>query len=189
MQVMTDTLELQARANSQAQLLIGGLRPDHIELPTPCREWNVRTLLNHLIALHRSAAAAITGGEDVDWGADYVGDDPRAAFSDAAEASAVAFRAPGVLDKSFQMPWGESTGDALSGMLAMDTVIHSWDLAKATGETASLDPDLCETVLAAGQQMMKPEYRTPESGFGPEIAVPVDAPACDRMAGYFGRQP
>jgi len=185
----TNVLELQTRANTQARLLIDGLRPEHLAQPTPCSEWNVRALLNHLVALHLESAAAVAHGPSPDWSADHVGDDPAAAFAAAASASEAAFRVPGVLDRSYRMPWGETSGEALAGLLMMDTVIHSWDLAAATSAPTALDPELCEDVLARGQRMMRPEYRTPEAGFGPALPIGPDAPACDRLAAFFGRQP
>lgn len=184
-----DLLELQSRATTQAAILIDGFRPEHLAQPTPCPAWDVRALLNHLVALHRQSAASLTGGDSPDWTADLLGDDPTAAFVAAADASQAAFRAPGSLERSYPMPWGETSGEALAAMLMMDTVIHAWDLAKATGDPAALDPDLCQDVLARGQAMMKPEYRTPESGFGPELPIPADAPPCARLAAFFGRQP
>ncbi len=88
------------------------------------------------------------------------------------------------------MPWGETDGGSLARMLLADTVIHAWDLAKATGQpTDALDPDLCDAVVAWGRTVMRPEFRTPEAGFGPEIAISPDAPACDHLAAFYGRRP
>lgn len=184
-----DLLDFQTRANATVRRVLERVTPEHLSDPTPCAEWDVRALLNHLVLLNKAAAASITGGAQPDWEADHLGDDPAGAFEAALSASESALRAPGVLDRTYAMPWGEMTGEDLARVGAMDNVIHAWDLAQATGQAAVLDPDLCETALAFGRAMMKPEFRTPEAGFGPEVPVPADAPACDRLAGFFGRRP
>ena len=80
-------------------------------------------------------------------------------------------------------------GANVAQTLFADTVIHAWDIAKATGQPTSLDPGLCEAVLAWGRTVMRDEYRRPGGGFGPEVAVPASAPACDRLAAFYGRRP
>ncbi len=186
MQTATDVLTLFARAIPVAQRVVDGMRPEQLTAPTPCTEWDARAVLDHLSGLLRSAAEA-TGETPND--PDLRGGDLASAFAVAARAADAVFRAPGALERSFAMPWGETMGETLATLLFMDLVIHSWDLAKATGQSAALDADLCEAALSLGRSMMREEYRTPEAGFGPEIAVPIGAPACDRLAGFFGRRP
>lgn len=182
-QTTTDTLTLLARATKIAQRLVDNVSPDQLTAPTPCTEWNLRALLNHAIGLNQAALTA-----DFPEG-DLVGDAPGTAFADAAREANDAFRAPGALERTFQLPWGEMTGEALAGLLFMDLTIHAWDVAKATGQVSALDPELCEATFALGRTMMRDEYRQPGRGFGPEVAVPDDAPICDRMAAFFGRHP
>lgn len=188
-QTEPDVLALHARAVPIAQGTIDGIGADHLTAGTPCPDWDVRALVNHLAWLHRAFAASAAGGPPPDPAADLVGDDPKAAFADAAHAATAALHSPGALERAYPMPWGESDGESLARMLLADTIIHAWDVAKATGQPTALDPDLCEAVVAWGRTVMQPEYRTPEAGFGPEISVPANAPACDRLAAFYGRQP
>lgn len=183
----TDVRALHARAVPMAQRMIDGIGEVQLTAATPCPDWDVRAVVNHLVWLHRSFAAAASDGPPPDPAADLVGDDPKAAFADAAHAATAALHAPGALARAYPMPWGESDGESLARMLLADTVIHAWDLAKATGQPTALDPDLCEAVVAWGRTVMRPEYRTPQSGFGPEVPAPADAPACDRLAAFYGR--
>ena len=189
MQATTDVLALHARAIPVAQQVIDGIRPEQMTAPTPCADWDVRALLNHLIGFHRLVAAGAAGqatsGRDVD----FVGDDPTTAFADAAREASAALRAPGGLERTYRLPWGEMPGEALARPIFADTMIHAWDLARATGQPTSLDPDLCEAVLAWGRTVMKDEYRQPGGAFGAEVPVPADAPACDRLAAFYGRRP
>ena len=189
MDAAEDVLALHARAVAVGQRVVDGIRPDQLADPTPCNEWDVRAILDHLSGLQRSLAAAADGGPSPDHDAAPDDVDPRAAFVASTRAAEAALRAPGALDRTFRMPWGEMPGGAIARVLFMDLMIHSWDLAKATGQPTSLAPDLCETALAMGRAMMKDEFRGPGRGFGPEVAVPADAPACDRLAAFYGRRP
>lgn len=183
-------VELRSRAGAAAQLIVEGVQPRQMSNPTPCTEWDVRALLNHLVGLNRTiAAAAATGGPMPDWPADLVGDDPGAAFADAATAADAVLRAPGALERSYPMPWGGMTGTSLASVTLLDLLLHAWDLAKATGQPATLDPQLCERALAMGHGMMRDEYRGPGKPFGYEIPIGDDAPACDRLAAFYGRDP
>jgi uncharacterized protein (TIGR03086 family) len=184
-----DLITLHARAVPVAQRVIDNIRPEQLGDPTPCTEWDVRALLNHLIGLNRMAAANATGDEMPAGDDDLVGDDPRTSFAEAARGAHTAFSAPGALERTFRMPWGEVPGAGLARVAFLDLVIHAWDLAKATGRPTTLDPELCETALAIGRTIMRDEYRRPGGAFGPEVAVPADAPACDRLAAFYGRRP
>ena len=73
--------------------------------------------------------------------------------------------------------------------LMLDLVIHGVDLAWATGQHQKLDQELCERALAIGKPMMQPQFRTPEAGFGPEVAIADDALPSDRLAACYGREP
>lgn len=190
-QAATDTavLALYARAIPVAQRIVDNVRPDQLDATTPCTEWDVRALLNHSIGLYRIIAASAGNGPMPAPDDDLVGDDPRAAFATAAGAAHVALHAPGALERTYHLPWGEMAGPDLARISFADTVIHAWDLAKATGQLAALDPDLCEAAVAWGRTAMRPEYRTPEAGFGPELPAPPDAPACARLAAFYGRRP
>jgi uncharacterized protein (TIGR03086 family) len=70
-----------------------------------------------------------------------------------------------------------------------ELAVHSWDLAKATGQDGPLDAALAEHALAWSRRLLKPEYRGADRGFGLEIPVASDAPSYDRLAGWFGRNP
>ena len=185
----TDVLALYARAIPIANRIVANVRPDQLDAPTPCTEWDVRALLNHTAGLNRALAAGAAGEPPPAQDADHLGDDPAAAFAAAANAAHAALRAPGGLERTYRLPWGDMAGMDLAPVYLADTVIHAWDLAKATGQPTALDPDLCEAVLAWGRTMMRPEFRTPASGFGPELPAPAEAPVCARLAAFYGRQP
>jgi hypothetical protein len=70
---------------------------------------------------------------------------------------------------------------------AADLVVHGWDLAKATGQSTELDPEIGQLALDWGRENLPPELRG--DVFGPEVSVPEDAPLHDRLVGFFGRDP
>jgi uncharacterized protein (TIGR03086 family) len=165
--------------------IVKGVRADQMAASTPCTEWDVRTLLNHVLgtlwlseALFTDAAPRHTmapGGVPV---TDLAGDDPAAAY---AEASAAALAAAGTGDTLVRLhvtPLGDMPG----------ILVHGWDLAKATGQPAALADPLAGHVLAfAHQALAEEEHRA--GRIGPAVAVPADAPVTDRLAGFLGRQP
>jgi uncharacterized protein (TIGR03086 family) len=176
-----------ASAVAAFERLLAGVAPDRLEAATPCPEWDVRALIDHVAGLHRNAASA--AGEPVTPNATETETDPIRAFAAAAAAAQAALRRPDALARSYQMPWGAIPGALLVRLLLADTVIHTWDLARATDQDTGVDPALCESVLTWGRTMMRPEFRTPQAGFGPEVAVPANTAACDRLAAFYGRQP
>jgi uncharacterized protein (TIGR03086 family) len=78
---------------------------------------------------------------------------------------------------------------AAIGMIFVDQLIHTWDLAKALGRGDALPDDLAMAALANAQQRMTPDRRGPGKPYGPEIQVAADAPIQDRLAGFLGRRP
>ena len=191
MQVAHDPVMLFSRTLPLGERVVNNIRPEQMSAATPCTEWDVRTLLDHFTMTQRASATALAGAEATP-AADApvsAGDDPRAANIEAARAAESALRAPGALERTYEMPWGETPGEVLASLLFMETMIHTWDLAKATGQETNLDSELCEAALAMGREMLTEQWRQPEQGFGPEVVVAADAPVCDRFAAFFGRQP
>ena len=168
MEPTDDVLALHSRAKAIAQRVIDGVPAERLTAPTPCTEWDVRALLNHLIGFNRLVAANVEGQEIPDRAdVDFVGDDPSANFAAASRDAEAVLRAPDGLERTYHLPWGEMPGALVAQSLFADSMIHSWDLAKATGQPTALDPELCEAVLAWGRTVMRDEYRQAGGAFGP----------------------
>lgn len=161
---------------------IAGVAADQLAAPTPCTEWDVRTLLDHLIGGTWMFAAAIGGPSDDDSTAP---DADR--FRGAADALLAALHEPGALDRTAQLPIGPVPGYALVGIALLDVLVHGWDVAKATGQNTAVADPLAETVLAVATQAVGPEMR----GVYFADPVPIDEHArpVDRLVGYLGRRP
>src|SRR5947209_5541406 len=145
-----EPLDALTRAVDVLEEKVSGVAPAQMHDPTPCEEFDVEALLNHvLIVLRMLATGAETGvAEQLEFSADYptrsfegrdvawlVGDDPVRACN--AEASRVreAWVQPGVLEKQIKWgPWGSMPGMMAAGVGIRELVIHAWDVAKATGQ-------------------------------------------------------
>jgi uncharacterized protein (TIGR03086 family) len=79
---------------------------------------------------------------------------------------------------------------AAMGLVAADEVLlHGWDLAAATGQTWSSDPAAVERCLGFVRDLAAGSPEVRDGMFGPEVPVPADAPALDRLLGLAGRDP
>ena len=87
------------------------------------------------------------------------------------------------------MPWGKVPGRIAVSGYVQEIVTHGWDLARATGQPAELDPELASWVLAVAQRILPPEPRGGEIPFGPVVPVPADAGRYAQLAAWLGRQP
>lgn len=183
---MTDIhpVELYRQATTRAVEVAQGIRPDQLGLHTPCTEWSVQDLLDHLVGGTGYLAGAL--------GADTA-DAPSGATADDLAAGVAACLArledPAALDHRSPSPLGfEWSGLEATAGTFMDVLVHTWDLATATGQAHGIEPQLAEACAA----MFLPDM--PEGGraagiVGPAVAVPADAPALDRLLGAMGRHP
>jgi uncharacterized protein (TIGR03086 family) len=170
--------------------IVANIKSTQLEDSTPCPKWNVRDLLNHLVANGSMMAEAAHGAKVESPADDYIGDDHVAAWEKAAGDLGSAFREPGVMDKTFALPWGETPASMVLGLAIADTIIHGWDLAKATDQEPIMDEDIAEAVYGMTTSMMQPLGEFPREGsFEAPVEVADDAPYSDKALAYLGRQP
>jgi uncharacterized protein (TIGR03086 family) len=182
------------RAVASTAGLVKAVRTDQLGAATPCTEWAVRDLLNHILgtlwlseALFTDRAPRYPMAPGALPGADLAGDDPAAAYAEASAAALTAASVGDTLTRVHTTPLGDMPGPALAGFATLDIVVHGWDLARATGQPAGLDEALATHALAFAEQAITPDFRGPR--IGPEVPVPAGAPVTDRLAGFLGRQP
>lgn len=175
--------------------VVAAITPDQYDLPTPCVDWNVRQLANHLIAtLHLGRALLSDEIPTVQSGPgqvpveDLVGDDLIGAYRDGVELLMTATTSDAV-GRTHVTPLGEMPGAGLAGFTALDVFVHGWDLAKATGQTAILDGGLAETLLGFAQQAINDSTGTRAPLIGPEVRVAATDDSVTRLVGYLGRRP
>ena len=182
-----DSLALLSRVLDQTRSIIAAVGPDQASAPTPCTQWNMRQLVNHVVHDVQQFTAVAQGEGFKASDADVVGDDWLAAYDAAAGALRAAWNEPGALDRTAKLPFGEVPATWQVGQQITDLAVHAWDVARAAGQHAELDPAVIEAALAWGRQNLKPEFRG--AAFGPEVPVAADAPSYSQLIGFFGRDP
>src|SRR5262249_54463117 len=125
--------------------------PEDWQRPTPCSEWDVRALANHVVGGNRRYVMLLHSASAAEVGAtrtlDHLGDDPVASFATTADALAASFTEDGALSGIGHPPAGDRTGAQLLGMRVTDLTVHAWDLARAVGADESLDAVAVEFAL------------------------------------------
>ena len=163
---------------------------------TPCGDWSVRQLTNHVVSGNLLFADILSGRPMPPPAelrqrapADTLGDDASRAFRSAARALLAAFELPGVLDQVHVFPVGPLPGRAAVHLRTVEALVHGWDLATATGQRLPASADVvADGLLDFSRELLTriPEGRQP---FGPSVAVAEDASALDRLVALLGRDP
>ncbi len=181
------SLDLLQRADAQMRRIISRVSPEQqAALPTPCADFDVRALVNHIVYDAQTFTTLLSGGQRQSPGADLIGQDWLGAYTTAADGLLSAWRTRGT-QGSLTTGLGELPATWAIGQHISDFVVHAWDVARATAQVADLDPELAEVALAWGRENLKPQFRG--QAFGPEQPVQEDAPVYDRLVAFFGRDP
>ena len=166
--------------------VIAAVRPDQFDCSTPCAEWNLRALLGHTIGVIDNIGGSVRG-EALRDPAAFVVTDAAAQFQAAADATLAAWTASG-LDGETNIGAGPMPKQAAISINLLDTAMHSWDIAKATGQPAALPADLAAMVLGICRGFITDEVRG-FAGFAPAVNVADDADPTTQLAAFLGRQP
>jgi len=178
-------LERFDRAAATATSVVDAIKPEQYDEPTPFENWNVRQLLNHLTGGTKMFTVMVAGGEPVDRAADHVGPDHAASFRTAVADLRAAFAADGALERRYNGPLGEAPGQFLARMRVNEMMVHAWDLAKATGQSTDLAPDLAAECIEDIRGVQEAGRAQPM--FKPMQDIPADATVADRLAATAGR--
>jgi uncharacterized protein (TIGR03086 family) len=187
---MTDLRELFDRAQGNFGALVHQVGAGQWADPTPCSDWDVRTLVNHLVYEARWAVPLLAGSTLAEVGdrfdGDLLGSDPKATYDDALAAASAAVREPGALDRTVHLSFGETPATGYLMQLTGDFVVHAWDLARGTGADDTLDPELVEWVHA--QTAPNAGMLAASGLFDPPVDVAPDADPQTKMLALFGRR-
>jgi uncharacterized protein (TIGR03086 family) len=169
------TIEQLADALDRTGRLVAGVRDDQWGNSTPCSEWDVRTLVNHVVNGNTRAASAL-GAEA----------HPTAEYDEAASMLLAAFGQPGVLARAVTIPFGTVPGAVALHIRLTELLVHGWDIAQATGQQTDFPEELAEEELAFSKAAL--ETLPPgQSSFAAPQPVPEAAPALDRLVATLGR--
>ncbi|MCV7258201.1 TIGR03086 family metal-binding protein [Mycobacterium shimoidei] len=152
--------------------------------PTPCSEWAIGDLIEHVLSGNELVACGIGVYEKPPNRPDNLLDAHRAT----AAAAQQAFTSPGAMDAIFELPIGPVPGRFFLPMRAIDVLTHAWDLAIASSQSVHFDPELAATQLAAARQLVQPEFRGPGRPFGEPQPCAADRAPADQLAAFLGRK-
>lgn len=176
-----DQLTAHQRAQDVFAGVLANVKPDQLDAPSPCAEWNAKAIIDHVISGNQ-------------WVGQLVGREPTAlpdelgpAHAGSAVIAQESFAAPDGLTRTFNLPFGDFPGTAFIGLRTVDVFTHAWDLAKATGQPTDLDPELAAEALAASKANINPAFRGPGRPFAAEQPCPEGRPTADALAAFLGR--
>jgi uncharacterized protein (TIGR03086 family) len=184
-----DLAEAHARALDATRAVVAGVRPEQWDAASVCDAWDVRELVNHVVAGNWWVAPLVEGKTIADVGdrydGDVLGDDPLDAYDASMQGAAAAFRAPGAMDTPVAVSYGPVPGSVYCGHRLIDVLVHGWDVASSTGQPTELDPDL----VAVALEVVEPQIdMLAASGmFGTSSEPPRGASDEQRLLALLGR--
>ena len=189
-------LDQLAAALAGTEQLVVEIGPDEWRLPTPCTDWSVRDVVNHLVAGHLLFVRVFAGEplpprEELLAASrtDRLGNDAAGAFRASAAAVLDAFRSEGALERMVTVPAGTFPGIAALHLRIVEALVHGWDVARGTGRRLTYADGLVEQELAFTRDTLPrlPPRPAGQGPFEPAQPVPDDAPPLDRLAALLGR--
>ena len=188
---LVDAFETLDRSRVEFRRVLAGVGAEHWELATPCGEWHVRALVNHVVGgnvrytmlLHDAPADEVAATRTMD----HIGADALASFDRSAAEVTAAFEEPDALERTVHHPAGDRSGLDLLWLRVAEWTVHGWDLARAIGGDEQLDPDLVNSLLARldrhGTGLESGDY------FAEATEAPLGAAPQTRLLLAVGRRP
>lgn len=186
--------------------VVEAVTPDQYDLATPCTEMSVQELLDHLVVVVRRIACAGRGEELATWpihADDVAPGGWLPAIVEAAHDVQASWPAE-ALDRPTPVPWGVFSGREVAAIYTNELLVHTWDLARATGQDVEWDPAALACAWEAINHQLPEADRAPmwdqakaylppgvpwEDPFGPAVDIAPDAPLIDRLVAWNGRTP
>ncbi len=192
------TIEL-IRPVLESLSVIVEIEPEHLNRPTPCRDYDVGQLRRHVLAWLQFFADALSdpdaGGERIDpdtWelgDGDAPGDSSGEIVLSAAQRITIALEG-GVGERFVVMSQARMNGYAVAAMALGEYIVHGWDLATATDRAWTVDDNAATQARLFLETTVAPEYRGEDSGFfGDEVSVADDSSPLEKLLAFAGRDP
>ncbi|MFJ8624218.1 TIGR03086 family metal-binding protein [Kitasatospora sp. NPDC093550] len=177
-------------ALGQLEKLFATITPADLDRPTPCTEFTLRGLLNHVVGgIHRFAYMGEGGrAADILPGIEDPSDEGWTdALARASARATAAWADDAKLARPTFAPWGEVPGGMVVGGYVMEATTHAWDIARSLDNGFVLDDALAHTALGVAQAVLPPESRVEGVPFGTVQPVAEDADVHTRLAAFTGR--
>lgn len=178
-----------ARCQTWIAGLLAGVDPERFDDATPCGEFDVRRLIEHLFGVVDRMEAMGNGrpAESVPAFAADLPPDFAKAYAAAAARAQQSWTADETLRRPTTAPWGTMPGALVLAVYLSEHVAHGWDLAVATGQDVETDADAADLALEYATIAIPPEPRGGPMPFGPVVTSAPDAGPTERLANYLGR--
>ncbi|MCU1354271.1 MAG: hypothetical protein JWM05_3480 [Acidimicrobiales bacterium] len=164
--------------------LVAPLDDAQLDAPTPCATFAVRNILEHMIGGATAFSAAFRGEEPAAPAQDV---ELVEAFPGAMAELRAAVRSPGAFDRTISAPFGEVLGETFARFVAMDGLVHGWDIATATGQPYDPPADVVAAVEAFARDAISDDLRDGDT-FAVATEPPGDASPLVRLVAFTGRQ-
>jgi uncharacterized protein (TIGR03086 family) len=192
---MTRMLDLEPAARQMASLL-AGVTDDQLTAPTPCEEYALGDLIDHVGGLSRgfTAAAAKDAGAATSQApsgdAARLADDWRTRIPEQLVSLVDAWREASAWEGMTRAGGIDLPADVAGGVALNELVVHGWDIARASGQQFDCDSRTLDACMEVVSMFATPDEQSSGEGpFGPIVDVPADAPLLDRVIGLSGRNP
>jgi uncharacterized protein (TIGR03086 family) len=182
----TPVLEQLAIALEAVGVVIAGVRPGQWTAPTPCTEWDVRRVVEHLTGMNLVFTALLREEPPPRREDRPSNEDPVTVYQDSSKALLQAFGQPEALERQYTSPMGSASGAERLQIRLYDLLAHGWDLSRATGQPLAVPDGVASSSLAFAQQQLEGQSRA--GRFAAATAIDAQAPALDRLAAFLGRE-
>jgi uncharacterized protein (TIGR03086 family) len=183
-----DAVDALERSHQHLLATVGNIPTEALSTASACEEWDLRSLLNHILGAGWMFTLANRGESVAEDGGDLVGGDHVAACAALAEANVASWRADGALEGERAFPFGTFPAPMALLINVGEVAVHAWDLANATGQDATIDPEVAGLLLDFYGSIPLDEFRA-HGAFGPEVEIDPAAPPADRVLALLGFQP
>jgi uncharacterized protein (TIGR03086 family) len=152
-----------------------------LESPTPCGEWNLRQVLEHVL----DTVGLLVDAVDAEAPGDTTDDGWAAAIADLAARSRRAWAVPGVMERTFTLSMGTMPAPVVLSSTLLELVVHGWDVSQATGEAAAIPDALAVPILAFARGAIADDARG--DMFAADLGL-GHTPS-DQLVAFLGRKP
>ena len=181
---MTEITERYERITGQFTDRVRAVPEDAWDNPSPCEGWTARDVVTHLTEW----IAGFFGEQGIEFPPEATGDDPVVAWEAVRTTVRAALTDPAVAAKSVETPFmTQSLAETVDMIVTGDVFTHTWDLARATGQDETLDPEQVQRMFA-GMAEMPDEALRGDGMFGPRLDPPAGADEQTKFLAFLGRR-
>jgi len=187
---MSELQDLYRRAVDEFGKRVHAVGDDQWHASTPCTDWDVHTLVQHLVYESKWVTPLLDGKTIQDVGdaleGDLLGADPKKAWEQASQEATSAVEKEGAEEATAHLSFGDFSGRDYISQVLTDYVIHSWDLARGIGADDKIDLDLVNFAY----EFLKPQAEAWRSAgaFGDKVAVEEGADRQTELLAMTGRK-